>query len=132
MASGTIKAVVAKSDIVNDLTTNDSTKVLSAAQGYALSNQIGTLNNKIENIEIDTLHVSDSINVPANGLASAQFSIPGKSGYSLAGCLLMCSNNYITTGFAKVSGSYYYTLANGYTSALTTSLDAVLFYKKNS
>lgn len=40
MASGTIKAVVPKSDIVNDLTTNDSTKVLSAAQGYALNSKI--------------------------------------------------------------------------------------------
>jgi hypothetical protein len=40
MASGTIKAVVPKSDIVDNLTTNDSTKVLSAAQGYSLSNQM--------------------------------------------------------------------------------------------
>ena len=37
MASGTIKAVVPKSDIVDNLTTNDGTKVLSAAQGYALN-----------------------------------------------------------------------------------------------
>jgi len=43
MASGTIKAVVPKSDIVNNLTTNDSTKVLSAAQGKALSDQIANI-----------------------------------------------------------------------------------------
>ena len=43
MASGTIKAVVGRSDIVNNLTTNDSTKVLSAAQGKALSDQITNL-----------------------------------------------------------------------------------------
>lgn len=40
MASGTIKAVIPKSDIVNNLTTNDSTKVLSAAQGYALNSKL--------------------------------------------------------------------------------------------
>ena len=39
MASGTIKSVVPRSDIINNLTTNDSTKVLSAAQGYALNNK---------------------------------------------------------------------------------------------
>lgn len=41
MASGSIKAVVPKSDIVDNLTTNDSTKVLSAAQGYALNGKFG-------------------------------------------------------------------------------------------
>ena len=40
MASGTIKSVVPRSDIVNNLTTNDSTKVLSAAQGKALYDKI--------------------------------------------------------------------------------------------
>ena len=40
MASGTIKAVIGRSDIVNNLTTNDSTKVLSAAQGYALNSKV--------------------------------------------------------------------------------------------
>ena len=40
MASGTIKAVVPKSDIVDNLTTNDGTKVLSAAQGYALNSKL--------------------------------------------------------------------------------------------
>ena len=42
MASGTIKAVVPKSDIVDNLTTNDGTKVLSAAQGYALNGNLAT------------------------------------------------------------------------------------------
>ena len=45
MANGTIKAVVGRSDIVNNLTTNDSTKVLSAAQGKALSDQITNIQN---------------------------------------------------------------------------------------
>ena len=45
MASGTIKAVVGRSDIVNNLTTNDSTKVLSAAQGYALNNKLITISS---------------------------------------------------------------------------------------
>lgn len=40
MASGTIKAVVAKSDIADNLTTNDSTKVLSAKQGKLLNDHI--------------------------------------------------------------------------------------------
>lgn len=43
MASGTIKAVVGRSDIVNNLTTNDSTKVLSAAQGKTLNSKIGDI-----------------------------------------------------------------------------------------
>lgn len=45
MATGTIKSVIPRSDIVDNLTTNDSTKVLSAAQGKALSEQLGTLSN---------------------------------------------------------------------------------------
>jgi len=45
MASGTIKAVVPKSDIVDNLTTNDSTKVLSAAQGYSLNGKLGKIKN---------------------------------------------------------------------------------------
>lgn len=40
MAGGTIKSIVPRSDIVNNLTTNDSTKVLSAAQGYELNIKI--------------------------------------------------------------------------------------------
>ena len=40
MASGTIKAVIASSDIVDNLTTNDATKVLSAKQGKVLNDQI--------------------------------------------------------------------------------------------
>ena len=106
---------------------------LTAVSGGGLNSVYSALSDQIANNVIDTLHISDSINVPANGIASAQFSISGKSGYTLVGCLLRCSNNMITTGFARTSGGqYYYTLANGYTSALTTSLDAVLFYKKNS
>lgn len=54
MATGTIKAVVSKSDVVNNLTTNDSTKVLSAAQGKALNDKIATYSigtNTLANIQ---------------------------------------------------------------------------------
>ena len=37
-------------DLVNNLTTNDSTKALSAAQGYALNSNIGTLSNQVAQI----------------------------------------------------------------------------------
>ena len=50
MASGTIKSVVPRSDIVNNLTTNDSTKVLSAAQGKALKDIADTLSTKVNNV----------------------------------------------------------------------------------
>lgn len=43
-------AYVAKTDIVDNLTTNDSTKVLSAKQGKELSDKIGTISNVLSNV----------------------------------------------------------------------------------
>ncbi len=57
MASGTIKAVVGRSDIVDNLTTNDDTKVLSAKQGKILSDQIAT--SAIGNSPIDIASNTD-------------------------------------------------------------------------
>ena len=47
MASGTIKAVVSKSDIVNNLATSTAGKVLDASQGKVLKDSIDTLNGQI-------------------------------------------------------------------------------------
>lgn len=43
-------AYVSKTDIVDNLTTNDATKVLSAKQGKELNDKIGTISNVLSNI----------------------------------------------------------------------------------
>lgn len=93
---------------------------------------LNSLNEQIANMVMEVLHISDSVTVSANSVETAQFQPIAKIGYDIVGCLFMCNNNYLTTGFAKSGGSYYYTIANSYSSALTTSIDAILFYKKNS
>ena len=64
MASGTIKSVVPRSDIVDNLTTNDSTKVLSAAQGKALADQAA---NKPDFVSLGSLQGSSMTLTFANG-----------------------------------------------------------------
>ena len=48
MASGTIKAVLSRGDVANNLTTSTAGKVLDASQGKILSDQIGNIDNKLE------------------------------------------------------------------------------------
>jgi len=69
MASGTIKAYVPRSDIADNLTTNDSTKVLSAKQGYTLKNSLTTLDNGTAKVVKADLSVSGS-----------EMSVPGVAG----------------------------------------------------
>lgn len=64
---------VNKTDIVNNLTTNDANKVLSAAQGYALNNNIALIGtvvsnavpNQSLNAEGKTIYANNSITLPA-------------------------------------------------------------------
>ena len=93
----------------------------------ALSDKMGNM------IQMRTLHIADSVTINANSLATAAFSINGLSGYTGIGVLLLLSNNYMTTGVAKTSGgNWMYTIRNDYSSNLTTSIDAIVFYKKNT
>ena len=57
------------SDIVDDLVTNDPTKVLSAAQGYALNSKIGALekNNFSNEIDISSYTINNKFTVPSDG-----------------------------------------------------------------
>ena len=113
MASGTIKAVVPKSDIVNDLNTNDSTKVLSAAQGYSLSNQIA----KYGNLEITTKNGGGSENNVTLDTGSFTFGLlvgyhrstsnQDRSGYAI---VFMYDNTAIITsktGLSQLSAVSY-------------------------
>lgn len=56
-----INKLVAKTQIANDLTTQDSDKVLSALQGYNLQQSIETLNSNLESIEVKTKSFSATV-----------------------------------------------------------------------
>lgn len=64
MASGTIKAVVSKSDIVNNLTTSTTGKVLDASQGKALKDSVDT---KITDSGNDNTSKIASMNIAYSG-----------------------------------------------------------------
>ena len=97
MASGTIKAVVSKSDIVDNLTTNDSTKVLSAAQGYSLNSNLANLvTNNTQSLYYDANGISAQITVPTGyvpflavpqeATASGAYLVNGSGGAYFCSC----------------------------------------------
>ena len=87
-------AKVDKIDIVNNLTTNDSTKVLSAAQGYALNSNIA---NKLKKLNFSGVDFNANLikNLPVDGDA-------------YAGVFLTNSNTryvYIGNRFSETNGT---------------------------
>ena len=60
-------------DLVNNLTTNDSTKALSAAQGYALnSNVISMIKKTISGVDISTFTTRDADQISEPGIYYGQ------------------------------------------------------------
>lgn len=78
-------------DLVNNLTTDDATKALSAAQGKALSEQIGTLNSNLASkIDFPTYDSVTSIGVTT-----------GTNSYSLP------ADGWYRAWFAAIDGDHY-------------------------
>lgn len=142
MATGTIKSVIPRSDIVDNLTTNDSTKVLSAAQGNALSEHIGKNNVKTltpgtnvssyENATIATenpyskiafvnLYLTASASIGAGNVLCSGLPIPAKVVFAMAADY--DGNNTYTTVPCYVNTSGYFvsraTFTNGHTLLVT-------------
>ena len=83
MASGTIKSVVPRSDIVNNLTTNDSTKVLSAAQGKALKDNADAItygSNIPSNSNLNDYKTPGYYRVETDAIAATITNIPYQTG----------------------------------------------------
>ena len=119
---------VASSNIAANATLSSSNLAADSKGGLnALSEQIGNM------IQMRTLHINDNVTVNANSIVTDVFSIASLSGYTSVGVCLRLSNNYMTTGVTKTSiGNWMYTIKNDYISNLTTSIDAIVFYQKNS
>ena len=88
MASGTIKAVVSRADVVDNLTTNDATKVLSAKQGKTLSDQI---DSKL-GYDGSSTAISNLNDVPLNAMGRIKF------GASVSPTGQESTNNFICFG----------------------------------
>jgi hypothetical protein len=78
MASGTIKAVLSRSDVANNLTTSTAGKVLDASQGKILSDQIGTLNSNLEKLNSES-NTTNDILVDALNVTGTKFFKAGSS-----------------------------------------------------
>ena len=126
MASGTIKAVVAKGDIADNLTTDDSTKVLSAKQGKLLNDHIANC------VEFGT-EVTYNVPISTAGINSYDITgnVPTKAGYTFIGFTgtsetWRCA--YI--GFAQFH-IFYAVASNGATSS-NAKLYLTPLFKKNA
>ena len=124
MASGTIKAVVGREDIVDNLTTNDGTKVLSAKQGKVLSDQIETLTK---------LGTVITFSVSADTSGDAYYDFTGAS--SIAGYDLIGYHAYVGSYRVCVLGvsgtRCYYTVKYPGSSGTTVQIALYPMYKKS-
>lgn len=99
------------SDIVNSLTSTDSTKPLSAAQGKVLNDTLTTLNSNVAKVIVDIGNITTQTNLASNaneyaaqGTKMLQFSAVG----ALAGDMPQSLRAY-GTGILNLAG-YYHTL----------------------
>lgn len=111
MASGTIKSVVPRSDIVNNLTTNDSTKVLSAAQGKVLNEQIGTLNSNVVVLSRHTRKTDFSLSDLQAAVAEQNLA---KYGLKPGDQKTINGHTYVIAGLNTMKGSHAYTCTSNH------------------
>ena len=108
-------------DLVNNLTTNDSTKALSAAQGYALNSNIGILSEQIGNLSIKTFSVSplSSANITVNnGYRGILFSIGTNA--NISGMWIVISTNSGRTDAYSILTAEKLSITSGVTNNVAT------------
>jgi len=105
------------SDIVNNLTTNDPTKVLSAAQGYALNSNIANFGNI--KMLAKTGASSYALNIPSN---SQRFLIGTTNNSAYTFAFIVCCNSQGVVYVIEAAKGTYLTYAVS-TNTLTITLD---------
>ena len=121
-------------DLVNNLTTNDATKALSAAQGKALSEQIGTLNSKIGSFGIKNIGTISNTSKTVTFGGSATFLLISYGGSNERNGMWIVRATSSNVFSATVLGSQLASISNG-TGTLTitatansVSFTALVFY----